>query len=79
MNPQVKKEDIPENWAEEVADLINQLISRKEENRLGKQGSKSIKSHPWFKDVEWDELENHRVAAPFLPMNVSKLYYNKLK
>lgn len=73
MNPQVKKEEVPENWDNEVADLINQLICRKEELRLGKLGSKSVKSHPWFKDVDWDELENHRIKAPFIPMNVRNI------
>lgn len=71
MNPQVRSADIPEGWDKEVADLINRLINRKEEQRLGKQGAKSVKSHAWFKDIDWDELENHRVRAPFIPVNVS--------
>ena len=71
MNPQVRTSEVPQNWNQDVADLINKLITRKEESRLGKLGAKSVKSHPWFNDVNWDEIENHRISAPFVPRNVS--------
>lgn len=70
MNPSVRPSEVPEGWNEEVADLINKLINRKEEQRLGKHGAKSIKAHPWFEGIDWDEIENHRVKAPFIPVNV---------
>jgi len=70
MNPVVKTSDIPDNWSPQVVDLVNKLICRKEENRLGKQGSKSVKSHPWFEEIEWEEIINHRVNPPFVPINV---------
>ena len=74
MNPQVKPSDVPNGWNVEVCDLINKLISRKEESRLGKNGAKSVKSHAWFEDISWEDIENHRVQAPFMPMNV--IYLN---
>lgn len=79
MNPQIKESDIPDGWSKDVVDLVNRLICRKEENRLGKQGAQSVKSHPWFKDIEWEELENHRIKAPFIPINVSLLFITRLK
>lgn len=70
MNPQIKPKSIPNGWSEDVADLINGLISRKEESRIGRNGAKSVKSHPWFKDINWDDIINKRVKAPFIPQNV---------
>lgn len=70
MNPSVKPKDVPNGWAPEVADLINSLISRKEDERLGKNGAKSIKSHSWFSGVNWDDIVNKKYPAPFIPNNV---------
>lgn len=78
MNPILKPKDIPENWAPEVGDLINQLICRKEDQRLGKTGAKVVKSHPWFSDINWDEIASKKISPPFIPRNVSLdniLYY----
>lgn len=72
MNPLVKQSDVPIGWNNEVCDLINKLISRKEDSRLGKTGAKSVKAHAWFDGISWEDIENHRVAAPFTPMNVSE-------
>lgn len=48
---------------------------RKEDLRLGKDGIKTIKNHPWFKDINWTDLVTMRVKAPFIPHNVLKTYY----
>lgn len=71
MKPNLKPKDVPQGWAPEVADLINQLICRKQEDRLGKNGAKSIKEHPWFSDINWEDIVNRKVQPPFVPMNVS--------
>lgn len=76
MNPVVKVTDIPKNWSPHVVDLVNKLITRKEDIRLGKKGAKSVMSHPWFENIEWEEIINHRVNPPFVPINVSE--FNKL-
>lgn len=73
MSPTVSEEEVPNGWSPNARDLINKLIIRKEENRLGKTGVQAIKSHPWFSDIDWEELKNHRVKAPFVPQNVSPL------
>ena len=36
------------SWSHEAIDLINLLIQRKPVNRLGLNGSKDVKNHPWF-------------------------------
>ena len=45
-------------------DLILKLIT-KSENRLGKNGSKEIKAHPFFKGVNW--LKIKEMKPPFIP------------
>ena len=76
MNPIVKVTDIPENWNPNVVDLVNKLIARKEDTRLGAKGAKSVKNHPWFNDIDWDEIENHRYKPDFVPINV--IFYKKI-
>lgn len=71
MNPSVKQKDVPNDWNVEVADLINNLICRKEENRLGKNGAKAVKEHPWFSNINWDDITNKRVTPIFKPRNVN--------
>jgi len=35
--------------------------------RLGVNGHKEIKAHPWFKDFKWNELYEKKLNAPFKP------------
>ncbi|KAL4564013.1 hypothetical protein LXL04_028062 [Taraxacum kok-saghyz] len=48
----------------EAKDLIYRLLCDME-NRLGTSGPDQIKSHPWFKDVMWDQL--YEMEAAFKP------------
>ena len=50
--------------SKETEDLINKMINSSDE-RLGKNGIKEIKSHPFFKKVDWDNIHNAKV--PFIP------------
>ena len=59
-------DDIPEGWDTNVADLINRLMQRKKKKRLGNNGIDEIKSHPWFKDVQWEKTENFTFNSPFV-------------
>lgn len=52
----LKKKDTPENYDLECTDLINKLLSRRPESRLGLNGTPEIKSHVWFKDFNWRDL-----------------------
>lgn len=41
--------------------------------RLGhKDGAQEIKSHPWFKDFNFKDLEEKKVKAPFIPKLLDK-------
>ena len=72
MNPIVK--GVPNGWSENSADLINKLIVRKDDQRLGKNGISEIKNHEWFDEINWIELENHRLEAPFIPVNIEDYF-----
>ncbi|XP_010532654.1 PREDICTED: serine/threonine-protein kinase tricorner-like [Tarenaya hassleriana] len=48
----------------EAKDLISRLLCNVEQ-RLGTKGADEIKTHPWFRGVEWDKL--YQMKAAFIP------------
>jgi len=64
---QIKRSEIPEGWSLEAADFINKLIQRKPINRLGLDGPKEVKEHPWLKDFPWQKLTRKELDSPFVP------------
>lgn len=52
-------------WHNEAADLINRLLKRKSDTRLGKNGIAEIKSHLWFKSIEWERLYKKELESPY--------------
>ncbi len=50
--------------SKEAEDLIMKLINNPKE-RLGLRGAEEIKKHPFFKNVDWDNIRN--IRAPFIP------------
>ena len=60
-------DDLPEDWEDDnILDFINQLLKRKKAKRLGSKGCNEIKNHPWFKDVQWEQIENCILNSPFV-------------
>ena len=51
--------------SKEGLDFMNKMISDPN-NRLGKNGSEEIKSHPFFKGIDWDNIRN-TMKPPFIP------------
>lgn len=43
------------------------MIQRKPQNRLGINGSQEIKAHPWLRDFPWNDLDQKKLKAPFIP------------
>ena len=64
---QIKKTEIPPGWSLISADFINKLIQRKPVNRLGVNGPKDVKVHPWFKSMNWNRLSIGSIKAPYVP------------
>ena len=61
---------MPNGISDECADLIKQLLIRDPNNRLGsKQDSQDIKSHPFFKDLDWNVVKNKGLQYNKIPKN----------
>ena len=74
---QIKHGEQPDGWSSESVDIINGLLQRKEELRLGAKDINNIKSHPWFNDIDWESLLNHKLTAPFIPVSNEEFYDEK--
>ncbi|KAK4280922.1 hypothetical protein QN277_012474 [Acacia crassicarpa] len=59
-----RKLNLPETFSPEAGDLITKLLDGDESTRLGSQGPDSVKSHPWFNDVDWEGIRNRSFPAP---------------
>ena len=60
-------EDLPEDWEDDnIIDIINKLLKRKRGKRLGSKGGSEVKNHPWFKDTQWEQIENFSFTSPFV-------------
>ena len=74
---------LPNNFSEEAKDLINNLLILDPKKRLGagKNGFTNLKNHPYFNDIDWDDLENKEMEPPFVPKIEGKLdlkYFDKI-
>ena len=52
-------------------DLINQLLVKEPHKRLGNKGIGDIKSHPFFKDIYFDDFKKKHKKSPFKCRNNS--------
>ncbi|KAJ3448894.1 serine/threonine-protein kinase pkga-related [Anaeramoeba flamelloides] len=60
-----KKIDYPAELSELFVDLVSKLLTKNPKKRLGKNGANEIKKHPFFKDLDW---ENIKLQKPlFIP------------
>lgn len=50
---------------------MSQLLNRDPATRLGANGTKAIKDHPFFADVDFKRLLQKRYTPPFRPNVVS--------
>jgi serum/glucocorticoid-regulated kinase 2 len=54
--------------SEEVKDLITKLLEKDPKERLGTNGEvEEIMKHSWFSDLNFDDLLNKKLEAPFIP------------
>lgn len=57
--------DIPKDFDKPTRDFLAALLDRNPEKRL--QDPKLIRRHAYFKSINWDDMINMRVPAPFIP------------
>ena len=57
------------NFSDEAKDLITKLLDLDPEKRIGagRSGFENLKKHKYFEDINWDDLENKKIQAPFVP------------
>lgn len=57
----------------EAQDLIKKLLDRNQQTRFGvNSGFNEIKKHQFFKGINFDDLLNKKIEAPFKPVIRSK-------
>lgn len=59
-----KRLEISDDLSDEVVDLLENLLHKNPLKRLGRNGSAEIKSHPWFKNVNWQDVLDRKVKMP---------------
>ena len=65
--------NIPSFISSKASDLIKTLLEKEPKKRLGGgvEDANEIKSHPYFSDVNWDDVYHKRICPPKLK-NYSK-------
>ena len=53
--------------SDECKDFIKSCLEKDPKNRLGLKGSHEILGHPWFADINQDDLYNKRIPVEFKP------------
>ncbi|KAI4330849.1 hypothetical protein MLD38_029094 [Melastoma candidum] len=66
MNRDIPWPKVPREMSHNAYDLINKLLMENPVQRLGATGANEVKSHPFFKNINWDTLA--RQKAMFIPM-----------
>lgn len=60
-------DDVPFQVSEDYIDLVNRLILKNPDQRLGAGGAAEIKAHPFFDNFDWEALENMAIIPPYKP------------
>ena len=69
INEYKKPLQLSTGFSDEAKDLITKLLDLDPKKRIGAgpNGVEDLKKHPYFKGIDWKELENKNVKAPFVP------------
>jgi len=57
----------PSYISEQAKSLLEGLLTREPEKRLGYNGGTEVRNHPWFADIDWNKLLKKEVEMPFKP------------
>jgi len=57
----------PRNFHPETKSLLQGMLTRKVEDRLGTRGASEIKSHPFFSGLSWEDVYKKRLNPVFVP------------
>ncbi|CAL0322274.1 unnamed protein product [Lupinus luteus] len=71
LNRKIPWPAVPEEMSPEAQDLIDRLLTKDPDLRLGARGASEVKQHVFFKDINWDTLARQKAA--FVPASESAL------
>ena len=68
---------IPDFVSKEAAELLKGLLERDPKKRLGGniKDAEEIKEHPYFKDINWDDVYNKKLKPPIFMNYMSKMIH----
>jgi len=56
---------LPKNISEDGQSLLKGLLKKSPKKRLGaEKGAEEIKSHPWFKNINWKDAYDKKLKTP---------------
>ena len=65
------------NLSEDAKDIIIKLLEKNPKKRLGFiKGIDEIKNHPFFKKIDFDDIEKRKIKAPFIPEDQNNIDIN---
>ena len=56
-----------QKFSESAEDICRRLLDKDANTRLGVNGSREIMSHPWFSDINFEEVISDKMQPPFIP------------
>jgi len=57
----------PSRFSPGARDLLEKLFISDPKKRLGSGGPHEVKEHPYFKEIDWERLQNQEIEPPFIP------------
>ena len=61
--------EMKDHFSAEARSLLGALLERDPKKRLGSgiNGTQDIMAHPFFRDINWADLREKRIKAPYTP------------
>lgn len=61
--------ELPDTFSQELRNLLEGLLQREVDNRLGckGRGSEELKEHPFFRGVDWNQVYQLKYPPPLIP------------
>ncbi|KAL4460947.1 hypothetical protein ABPG74_016419 [Tetrahymena malaccensis] len=76
---QNKRLNKPSGLSQEGWDFIQKLMCKDPSKRLGTTSSDEVKNHPWFKNINWEDVYQKKLKVPLYPWMKDNSLQNILK
>ena len=63
---------LPDFFSDELKDLLKQLLCKDPHKRIGVLDKNEIKSHIWFKELDWEKISSKEIKPPLNLINQKK-------